>query len=163
MGASVVPNAAGTCLHFPVDERLKVLLLIPEREVLTDLSRGALPNNLPHCEALVSLGNACVIAAAMASRNYESLRGGFRDALHQPYREGSNPGLREVIIAGEAAGALGGFLSGSGSTIACLALAEGDALQAIGAAMREVYEVVGKSRLLVCRADNEGVRTVESG
>ena len=75
----------------------------------------------------------------------------------------TNPGLDEVIAAGESAGALGGFLSGSGSTIACLALAEGAELQAIGSAMQTAYRVIGKSRLIFSEADNAGARTVELG
>ncbi|MFT4637238.1 MAG: homoserine kinase [Verrucomicrobiales bacterium] len=162
-GGFTCNNAAGTCLHHPVHERLKFLVLIPECEVLTEASRGVLPDHLPYGEAVASLGNACVITSAFASQNYEALRGSFVDHFHQPYRETYNPGLNEVIAASEAAGALGGFLSGSGSTIACLALAEGAELQAIGSAMQKVYQVIGKSRVVFTEADNAGARTVELG
>ena len=162
-GGFTCTNPLGTCLHHRVDERLKFLLLIPEREILTEASRGVLPQTLAHGDAVSSLGNACVITAAFASQNYEALRGSFGDHLHQPFREKNNPGLKEVIAAGESAGALGGFLSGSGSTIACLALAEGAALQAIGAAMQRAYQVIGSSRLIFSEADNTGARTVELG
>ena len=162
-GGFTCTNPRGTCLHHRVEERLKFLLLIPEREILTEVSRGVLPESIAHGDAVASLGNACVITAAFASQNYEALRGSFDDHLHQPYRATNNPGLQEVIAAAESAGALGGFLSGSGSTIACLALAEGAALQAIGAAMQEAYHVIGRSRLIFAEADNTGARTVELG
>lgn len=162
-GGFTCTNPAGTCLHHRVHERLKFLLLIPEREILTDASRGVLPEAISHGDAVASLGNACVITAAFASQNYEALRGSFADHLHQPYREQNNPGLNEVIAAAESAGALGGVLSGSGSTIACLALEEGAALQAIGAAMQRAYQVIGNSRLIFAEADNTGARTVELG
>lgn len=162
-GGFTCTNAAGTCLYHKVDERLKFLLLVPSREILTDASRGVLPDTVPHLEAVASLGNACVITSAFASQNYAALRGSFVDHLHQPYRGTNNPGLQEVITAAEEAGALGGFLSGSGSTIACLALAEGAALQAIGAAMQRAYQVIGQSRLIFSEADNAGARTVELG
>lgn len=162
-GGFTCSNAAGTCLHHPVHGRLKFLLLVPGREVLTESARNVLPETVPHDDAVLSLGNACVITSAFASQNYEALRDSFTDCLHQPYRHKSNPGLQEVITAGEAAGALGGFLSGSGSTIACLALAEGAALQAIGAAMQASYQVIGKSRLICVEADNAGALTVEFG
>ena len=160
-GGFACTNRAGTCLHHPVHQRLKFLLLIPDREVLTNLSRSVLPEKLSHGQAAASLANACVITAAFASQNYEALRGSFGDYLHQPYRQANNPGLQEVIAAGEGAGALGGFLSGSGSTIACLALAQGGHLQTIGTAMQRAYEVFGKSRLILAQADNAGAQTVE--
>ena len=72
----------------------------------------------------------------------------------------TNPGLTEVIAAAESAGALGGFLSGSGSSIACLAEEEGVPLRRIAEAMQKAYAVVGSSRLLVLGADNEGAQTL---
>ncbi len=161
-GGFTCTNAVGTCLYHPVDARLTFLLLIPEREVLTEASRSALPSQLAHREAVESLGNASVITAAFASQRYESLKGSFTDYLHQPYRSVGNPGLSEVISAGEHAGALGGFLSGSGSTIACVALDDQADCHAIGKAMQRAYEAIGPSRLITTKADNEGARTLES-
>ena len=64
--------------------------------------------------AVESSRGASVITAAFVSRDYENLRGVFVDYLHQPYRKKLVPFLDRVIRAGEQAGALGGFLSGSG-------------------------------------------------
>ena len=160
-GGFTCTNAVGTCLHHPVDARLKFLVLVPERELLTESARQVLPENLPHEDAVVSLGNACVITSAFATQQYDVLRGSFVDHLHQPYRQVTNPGLKEVIAAAESAGALGGFLSGSGSSIACLAEEEGVPLRRIAEAMIQAYGVVGPSRLLVLEADNEGAKTLK--
>ncbi len=159
-GGFTCSNVAGQCAHFPVEEQLKFLLLIPERELLTDASRQTLPNELPRKQAVESLGNACLITAAFASQRYEWLRGSFTDHLHQPYRAAANPGLIEVIAAAEARGALGGFLSGSGSTIACVALGDEETIQSIGRAMQHAYDVIGNARLLIVSADNEGAVTI---
>ena len=77
------------------------------------------------------------------------------DRLHQPYRELAIPHLRPAIAAGLNAGALGGYLSGSGSSIACLTL---DDPGAVAAAMQSVLP---RARVLVLAADNHGV-AVES-
>jgi homoserine kinase len=91
-----------------------------------------------------------LITAAFASGDLESLRGAFDDRIHQPYREPLIPQLGAVIQAGEAVGALGGFLSGSGSAILCLAL---DGAEKIGASMKGVLP---KSQILILAPDNRG-------
>ena len=60
---------------------------------------------------------AAAIAAAFAVGDYSELRGHFADRMHQPFRKKLVPFLDDVIAAAEHAGALGAFLSGSGSTI----------------------------------------------
>ena len=102
------------------------------------------------------MANACRITAAFLQRRYDLLRGAFGDGLHQPYREPLVPFLSRVISAGEKAGAIGGFLSGSGSTICCLAL---ENLDAITTAMMDAAPP--GSALVVTTADNEGTRQVE--
>lgn len=113
-------GARQQCFRFEMDERLRYVLLIPGNEVLTDPSRGALPISIPHADAVRNTANACAIVAAFAGRRYDQLPGAFEDFLHQPYRAHLVPGLMDVIRAGTEAGALGGWLSGSGSTIACM-------------------------------------------
>ncbi len=107
---------------FPLDPRLRFVLLIPSFEVKTAAARSVLPNEIDRRQAVASCANACALTAALASGRYEKLRGVFGDHLHQPFRAKFVPFLELVIAAAEEAGALGGFLSGSGSTIACLTL-----------------------------------------
>ena len=97
---------------------------------------------------------APLFAAAFATRNYRHLAGCFNDRLHQPYREPLIPFLSPVIHAACKSGALGGWLSGSGSTIACATLSNpekvADAMIAASGLDSAVAVVVG--------ADNSGVR-----
>ncbi len=58
----------------------------------------------PLGDAVVSVSNACAIAGAFASRDYEKLAGCFEDRLHQPYREK----LGSVPFAGDRRGNQGG-------------------------------------------------------
>ncbi|MEO7723456.1 MAG: hypothetical protein ABIU29_02020, partial [Chthoniobacterales bacterium] len=108
--------------------------------------------------AAASCANACAITAAMASANYQNLRGAFGDHLHQPFRAKFVPFLDRVIAAAEKAGALGGFLSGSGSTIACLTLR---APEEVAAAMLEASGLTD-AETRITGADNDGVRIVIS-
>ncbi|MGB8168405.1 MAG: homoserine kinase [Chthoniobacteraceae bacterium] len=139
--------------RFDVTTSLQFILLIPDFEIATPDARRALPAQIDRLGAARSCANACRITAAFASKNYALLRGAFEDHLHQPYREKALiPFLSKVISAGEEAGALGGFLSGSGSTIACIAERGG---QEIGDAMLAASGNPG-ARIVITAADNEG-------
>ncbi|CAN5516125.1 homoserine kinase [soil metagenome] len=139
--------------RFPVSAALKFILLIPDFEVSTTDARALLPRSLPRHKAVASCAHACTIAAAFAARDYAKLRGAFVDHLHQPYRKHLLPFFDAALAAAEAAGALGGFLSGSGSTIAAVTLREPER---VGAAMLEASPQ--GARVLVTTADNRGAR-----
>lgn len=138
----------------PVDEALRFVLLIPNFEVSTPEARKVLPATLDRKKAVESCVNACRITAAFLTRDYEALRGAFGDHLHQPHREPLIPFLSQVIAAGEAAGAVGGWLSGSGSTICCLTR---DHAEAVGQAMLAASGSPG-ARIVITQADNQGTR-----
>jgi len=139
--------------RFAVAPELFFVLLIPDFEVSTPAAREVLPAELDRRAAAQSCANACRITAAFASQNYALFRGAFADQLHQPFREKALiPFLSTVIASGEHAGALGGFLSGSGSTICCVALENADA---IAAAMLAASGNVG-ARTVITQADNTG-------
>ncbi|MCE9610098.1 MAG: homoserine kinase [Chthoniobacter sp.] len=147
--------------RFAVAPELRFVLLIPDFEVSTPAARRVLPAELDRLAAVQSCANACRITAAFAAQNYALLRGAFTDHLHQPYREKELiPFLSKVIAAGEQAGALGGFLSGSGSTICCVVeeKAEGGGRKAeeIGRAMLAASANAG-ARFVIAQADNTGV------
>lgn len=144
------------CLSFDVSPDLNFVLMIPDFEVSTPAARKVLPLDLQHELAAVSAGNAARITAAFASGQYEALRGAFEDFLHQPFRQPLIPFLPDVIRAGEEAGALGGFLSGSGSTIACVTLENSEG---VAAAMLKAAGV--KGRTVVTTADKNGVKIVK--
>ena len=152
-GGFTVARAGGETLRAEVADTLKFILLIPDFEVSTPEARKILPDTISRRGAVTSSANACRITAAFLQQRYELLRGCFADALHQPFREPLVPFLSRVITAGEKAGALGGFLSGSGSTICCLAL---DGEDAITTAMLDAAPP--GSRIVVTCADNEGTR-----
>ena len=146
-------------LRFPVDSALKFVLLIPDFEVRTADSRRILPEDVSRKAAVASSARACRITAAFAARKYELLRDGFEDsAFHQPHRLPLVPFLSKVLLAGRAAGALGGFLSGSGSTVACLTLTEPET---VAAAMLEASGLPG-ARTVITQANNRGTRLLNT-
>ena len=151
-GGFTVAGGAGVA-RFAVAPELRFVLLIPDFEISTPAARRVLPAQLDRLAAAQSCAHACRITAAFAAQNYALLRGAFADQLHQPFREKALiPFLSTVIAAGERAGALGGFLSGSGSTICCVTLEKSDA---IAAAMLAASGQTG-ARIVTTHADNTG-------
>jgi homoserine kinase len=139
---------------FEVSSRLYFVLLIPDFEIETSLARRILPSKISRLAAIETCANACAITAAFASKDYEKLRGAFVDYLHQPFRAKLMPSLPSVIAAAERTGALGAFLSGSGSTIGAITLKDPSR---VAAAMKRAARSAF-SRTIVTRADNRGVR-----
>lgn len=136
-----------------VSQKLSFVLLIPDFEVATPEARKVMPKSIAVADAAANAADAAVIAAAFATKRYDLLQGAFGDRLHQPYRAKLVPYLGDVISAGEEAGALGGWLSGSGSTICCLA-PDSKTASKVSKAMKAAAPVV--SKMLICSADNKG-------
>lgn len=143
--------------RFEVSSRLHFILLVPELEIRTSMARKLLPPKILRATAVENCGNACAITAAFASKNYNRLQGAFVDFTHQPFRAKLIPFLPNVVAAAEKAGALGAFLSGSGSTICAVTLQNPSR---VAAAMRRVAR--RPSRTIVTRADNRGVHVIRT-
>ncbi|PZR76281.1 MAG: homoserine kinase [Chthoniobacterales bacterium] len=143
---------------FTVSAQLHFVLFIPNFEIATADARRLLPARVDHLRAVENCRNACAITAAFASREYEKLRGAFADHLHQPFRKKLIPFLDKVIAAAESAGALGAFLSGSGSTICAITLR---AAEKVSQAMLAAARSEG-ARTIITSADNRGARIITS-
>jgi homoserine kinase len=139
--------------RYHVGEALHFVLLIPDFEVATPDARRVLPATVTLHDAVISSSNAAAIAGAFASGDYAKLSGCFEDRLHQPYREQLIPCLTPVLEAGVRTGALGGWLSGSGSTIACLTT---DSPIAVAEAM-VAASGLANTKTIITQADNVGV------
>ena len=144
--------------RFDVSGLLSFVLLIPDFEIKTSGARRMLPSQIRRLAAVKNCVNACAITAAFASGNYRNLRGAFGDHLHQPFRKRLIPFLPRVIAAAEKAGALGAFLSGSGSIICAIALQDRDR---IATAMKRATGLTA-SCTMITTADNKGARLVRS-
>jgi homoserine kinase len=142
---------------FTVSAQLHFVLLVPDFEIATSEARRLLPSRVDRLEAVENSRNACAITAAFASREYQSLRGAFADHLHQPFRKKLIPFLDKVIAAAESAGALGAFLSGSGSTICAISQRSPET---VSRAMLAAADSPG-ARTIITAADNRGARLLQ--
>jgi homoserine kinase len=155
-GFTVVGSArrgVPTLQRFEVSLRLSFVLLVPDLKIETARARRILPSKISRVAGVENCANACAITAAFASRDYEKMRGTFRDNLHQPFRAKLIQFLPRVIAAAERAGALGAFLSGSGSAIAAVTL---EAPEKIATAMARA--AAASARTIITHADNRGAQ-----
>ena len=108
-------------LRKPIGRDLRFVVVSPDQELETKKARGILPKELPYFDAVKSVNSAAYVVAAILSGEYDRLRDAVCDFLHEPYRLPLIPGAKSAIESGVAAGALTGWLSGSGSSVLCVA------------------------------------------
>jgi homoserine kinase len=160
-------NAAASCFggfticlpdgrwrRFPVAPELMFLLVVPEKECSTEAARRAVPTAFSREDTVFNLSYAAAVAACLASGHYAELQELFADRIHQPARGQFLPHLQPLLEVAVSAGALGGWLSGSGSSVAIVTL---DRVEEIRAAL---VEVPGADRVLTLQADNKGLQAV---
>ncbi len=150
--ASTMVGDKARAIRFPVPTAARFVTLIPNFEVSTPMARKLVPQQFSKADTVHCLTRVALITAAFASGNLEALRGCFDDRIHQPYREQLIPQLSRVIRAGEKAGAVGGWLSGSGSTIICLTLQNPEAVA------RAMHRVLPDSSMHILQADSTGLK-----
>ena len=142
-----------------VGSELTFVTLVPDLRLSTETARGLLPREVNFRHAVENCQRTARIAALFCTKDYSALRGLFVDHLHQPFRQVMIPGFSEILAAAREAGALGSFLSGSGSTLMALTLGH---VEEISRAMLDTAkEHEMPARVLALQADNEGARVME--
>jgi homoserine kinase len=140
----------------PFPEELKVLVLIPEYEIITEEARKVLPSMVSLKDAIFNLQRASLMVAALINRDFEKLRVAAEDKLHQPYRSPLLKGFEAFKEEAYKLGADAVFVSGSGSTLAVFTRRNEDEIGAFGV---KLYKELGiPARFKVLKADTEGVR-----
>ncbi len=143
-------------LRFDVASSLSFVVVSPDKEVLTATSRATLPESLEFFDVVKSLNSLAYIVSVFALGEYERLRHGVTDFLHQPTRVPGIIGAREAIAAGLEAGAFSGWLSGSGSSVLCVG--PESVARAVGDAMSEAFSRQGtECGVYLLKSDNQGL------
>ncbi len=102
---------------------LHAVIFVPQVRITTEDARAVLPEKITMADAVHNMGRVGLLVASMATNHPEYLAIATQDLLHQPYRQPLFPAMKVIFKAALDAGALGVFLSGSGSTV--LALTQG--------------------------------------
>lgn len=145
-----------SCIVRKLPAALKFVTLIPDFEVETKKARKLLPKSLPFHDAVTNVNRVALLVAAFCDGDFGRVGNFLEDRLHQPYRAKLIPQLFSVLNAAKIAGAIGGWLSGSGSTIIALTLEDPKAVEN---AMRFVMERSGAHcEVKILAADTHGLR-----
>lgn len=145
----------------PVPDDMRAVLLIPDTRIATADARAVLPAQVTIPDAVFNMGRVALLVAGMALDRAEYLDVATQDKLHQPFRQPLFPAIKVIFAAARDAGALGVFLSGSGSTV--LALAKGREMT-IAYEMFEAARLTGvPSRLEITRPAALGAHLAGAG
>ena len=106
-----------------VPSELHAVVFVPQVRIATGDARAVLPEKVTMADAVHNMGRVGLLVASMTTNHPEYLAIATQDLLHQPYRQPLFPAMKVIFKAALDAGALGVFLSGSGSTV--LALTQG--------------------------------------
>lgn len=132
-----------------------VLGIVPDFLLSTDKSRRVLPPTVSREDAVYNLSRTALLVEAFIHEEYELLKEGMQDRIHQTQRANLVPGLPETLKAALAAGAYGSALSGSGPTV--LALVPQEKAAAISQAMLDSFSAHGlRAKAYELSVDSEG-------
>ncbi|MDE2939718.1 MAG: homoserine kinase [Chloroflexota bacterium] len=142
----------------PVPEEIQAVLFIPEARIATSDARAVLPGQVSVADAVFNMGRVALLVAGMSLDRPEYLDVATQDRLHQPYRQPLFPAIKLIFAAARDAGALGVFLSGSGSTV--LALTRGREMT-VAYEMFEAARLTGVSgKVEITRPTSRGAHVV---
>ncbi len=143
----------------PLPPGLRVALFIPEASISTAEARAVMPAEVSMQDALFNVGRTALLVNALATGRLEDLKSATEDRLHQPYRSYLLPAMRLIIAEALKGGALGAFVSGSGSTV--LALCRGREMSVA----YEMAEMARKTnvpgRAIITFPSGEGAQVVD--
>jgi homoserine kinase len=147
-------------VRFDAPGGLRAVLFIPERRLSTADMRRVLPAEVPLRDAVSNMSRIAIGVAGIAAGRFELLADLTVDRIHEPYRSVAFPELPRLTGAARAAGALGAFLSGAGSTVLAF-VAPGNDPAPVRAALVEAASEVGlEGRTTIVAPRNRGPEVV---
>ncbi|MCW1929619.1 homoserine kinase [Bhargavaea beijingensis] len=142
-------------VHIP-HPHVGAVILVPDRPLATEESRGLLPDTLRHADAVCGSAATGVMAAAIAVGDWKRAgRMMERDVFHEPYRTRLFPDFDQIRHFAKKAGAYGTAVSGAGPSV--LVLTEPDSERSIAQRLAGEFPAY---RPLAVKASSAGAATV---
>jgi len=147
-------------INHKIDEGLKVVVGVPEIEVVTEKARKILPGKIAFQDAVYSNSRSCLLVSALLQKEYGLLKWAMDDKLHQPYRKKFIPGFDEIVRETKREGAFGTAISGSGPAVFSFSTA--GKTERIVSVMVRLWQAKGvKANFFVASPVNKGVHLFE--
>ena len=136
--------ADGEVARFDPPPELEGVLVVAREGVPTAAARAALPAQVPMADAVFNTAHAALLMLGLARGDWDLVRRGLDDRLHQPHRAHLFPRSMQVIERARELGALGATLSGAGPAVLVWSHYEqtGGLVEALRAETEDFAEVV---------------------
>lgn len=142
---------------FPWPQELLIVVVVPNFELPTRISRELLPPKISYGDAVFNISRTAYLLSSLLNKNWNGLKLGFQDRMHQPFRRDLVPGMESVMNEGLKLGAFGATLSGAGPTLVAFVNDKNKA-EYIGKAMTQKwYEFKVESSYRVVSASLHGM------
>ena len=155
--SSVIENGKVKTLKKVLNEKLRVVMVIPDRPMSTAHSRTLLPKTYLMKNVVYNLSRASLLTGAFFSENWEFLRVASKDCMHEHRRMKQMKELFEVRDIALKSGALMSTLSGSGSSF--FNLVKADDAQKVATALKNAFTMF---RVEIFELNNNGFEIVKS-
>lgn len=141
-------------IHYPISSGIKLMAMIPDYTLSTNMARGVLPSVIDYKDAVFNIGRSSLLTASLITGDLKNLRYAVEDRLHQPYRLGLIPDGKKIYDAAYENGVDAIFISGSGSTLMAV-ISSTDVAQSMDAFCKNLDK---KWDIKVVEIDNHGVQ-----
>ena len=114
---SVIDNGRLLTSSIAIPKDLMAVIFIPDTAIPTEQARSILPEKISKDKYIHNLSRVALLVNSLSTGNLDNLKVATEDNYHQPPRESIFPQMKPIFQAAIQGGALGVFLSGSGSSI----------------------------------------------
>ncbi len=142
-------------------KQLKIILVMPEKVILTKNARRILPKRIPMRNFVFNMGNSCLITAAFAKDDYKLFARSLNDVVIEPVRAKLIPGFDKVKENAIMAGADGMTISGSGPAVFAITNNISKARLIEDAMVRTFRQFGINSASIITEVDTIGTRLTE--
>ena len=138
-GSCQLPDSSVYAMSFPWPECLQAIVVTPEYELQTSVSRGVLPQRISQRDAVFNLQRVVLLMHALQNNDFTLLKEALRDRWHQPFRQRLVPGLEQALGI-DHPDVLGVCLCGAGPSVAAFAKSNFEEVEQL---MHEVFMQAG--------------------
>lgn len=147
-------------ISLAVPDKLIVVVVHPDVELLTKNSRAVLPKSISLKDGIAQWSNTAALVAGLYTNNFSLIGRSVSDRIAEPHRASLIPCFNDVKASAIIKGALACNISGSGPSVFALAVGKSKAAE-IAKAMRSAFSKANiKSTAYISTVNKIGVRII---
>jgi len=159
MVASLTVDGKVVYSRVNVPKKLRFVTMIPSFQVSTAQARKVVPSSYSKEDVVFNISRVAMLINVMNNGELDKLRVCLSDRVHEPYRKTLIENADLIFGKAKELGALGEFVSGSGSTLMAV-VDEADAERFREDIQSFLSTIDGNWRAVVLEPDFEGVRVI---